>query len=181
MNKYYYAEGESQFGPYTLDELKRFRITKDTLVWTEGMDDWIAAAHVQELETLFIQSPPKIPQQQNFSQPHPPQSQPYQKNPTSYQQQSFQENTATQPMPKTWLVPSILVTIFCCLPFGIVGIINATKVESLYKSGDIAGAIEASNKAGKWTKYALIGGLVIFIAYAIFTILSFGGLAALNY
>ena len=27
--------------------------------------------------------------------------------------------------PKTWLVESILVTLFCCLPFGIVGIVNA--------------------------------------------------------
>lgn len=37
----------------------------------------------------------------------------------------------SQSMPKTWLVESILVTCFCCLPFGIVGIINATKIETL--------------------------------------------------
>lgn len=36
-------------------------------------------------------------------------------------------------MPKTWLVESILVTCLCCLPFGIVGIVNATKVESAYQ------------------------------------------------
>ena len=30
--------------------------------------------------------------------------------------------------PKTWMVESVLATIFCCLPFGIVGIINASKV-----------------------------------------------------
>ncbi|MBK7946288.1 MAG: CD225/dispanin family protein [Flavobacteriales bacterium] len=46
--------------------------------------------------------------------------------------------------PKNWLVESILVTLFCCLPFGIVGIINAASVNSKFDAGDIAGAETAS-------------------------------------
>ncbi|MES2882212.1 MAG: CD225/dispanin family protein, partial [Bacteroidota bacterium] len=37
--------------------------------------------------------------------------------------------------PKNWLVESILVTIFCCLPFGIVGIVNAAQVNSKFAAG----------------------------------------------
>lgn len=69
--------------------------------------------------------------------------------------------------PKTWLVESILVTLFCCLPFGIVGIVNAAKVNSLYASGNIEAAQLASATAAKWTKIGFIVGIVVIIVYAI--------------
>lgn len=69
--------------------------------------------------------------------------------------------------PKTWLVESILVTLFCCLPFGIVGIVNAAKVNSLYASGNIEAAQQASATAAKWTKIGFIMGIVVIIVYAI--------------
>lgn len=80
--------------------------------------------------------------------------------------------------PKNYLVESILVTIFCCLPLGIVGIINATKVESLYLSGDLIGAEKAANEAKKWTKIALIVGLAA--AVLIIAIYGFGILVMLT-
>lgn len=70
-------------------------------------------------------------------------------------------------MPKTYLVESILVTLFCCLPFGIAGIVNAAKVESRYNNGDVEGAITASNDAAKWTKIGLIVAIVVGVLYAI--------------
>ena len=42
--------------------------------------------------------------------------------------------------PKTWLVESILVTLFCCLPFGVVSIIKSAEVNGKVASGDIDGA-----------------------------------------
>ncbi len=68
--------------------------------------------------------------------------------------------------PKSWLVESILVTLFCCLPFGIVGIINAANVESRFYAGDIEGAKRASEEAGKWTKigfWIAIGVIALYI------------------
>jgi hypothetical protein len=76
---------------------------------------------------------------------------------------------AQQP-PKTWLLESILVTIFCCLPLGIVGIINASKVESKFYAGDVAGANQASADAGKWTKIGFFVGLGITVLYIIFVV-----------
>lgn len=69
--------------------------------------------------------------------------------------------------PKTWLVESILVTLFCCLPFGIVEIVNAAKVNSLYASGNIEATQQASATAAKWTKIGFIVGIVVIIVYAI--------------
>lgn len=81
--------------------------------------------------------------------------------------------------PKNYLVESILVTLFCCLPFGIMGIINATKVESKFVAGDIAGAHQSAAEAKKWMKYGVISGAVIMLIYFVFIIIA-GGLSALS-
>ena len=76
--------------------------------------------------------------------------------------------------PKNWLVESILVTIFCCLPFGIVGIINAANVNSRYDTGDFDGADRASREAGKWTKIGFwIGLSVNLLVIIIYTLMIF--------
>lgn len=82
-------------------------------------------------------------------------------------EQSYASPTGMPPgrgiPPKNWLVESILITIFCCLPFGIVAIVNAANVNSRLAVGDYAGAQEASVNAGKWVKYGLIGGVLQFV------------------
>ena len=79
------------------------------------------------------------------------------------------------PPPKNWLVESILVTIFCCLPFGIVGIINAASVNTKYAAGDYAGAQEASASAGKWTKIGFFIGIAGVVIYGALMALGIGG------
>ena len=74
------------------------------------------------------------------------------------------QNSGQQPpafRPKNWLVESILVTLFCCLPLGVVGIVNAAQVNSRYNTGDYAGAQAASKEAGKWTKIAFFTGIAL--------------------
>lgn len=66
-----------------------------------------------------------------------------------------------EPKPKNYLVESILVTIFCCLIFGIIGIVNASKVNSEYAAGNYEAALRASKDAKKWTLWGFIAGLVI--------------------
>ena len=83
--------------------------------------------------------------------------------------QSTQPAQTTPPMqPKNWMVESILVTIFCCLPFGIVGIINAAKVNSEWAAGRFAEAERASKEAGKWTKIGFFVGIACIVLYLIF-------------
>lgn len=71
-----------------------------------------------------------------------------------------------QPKPKNYLVESILVTIFCCLVPGIVGIIHAAKVNSEYEAGNYEGALAASKQAKTWTLWGFIIGLVLYLGIA---------------
>lgn len=82
-------------------------------------------------------------------------------------------NTENQTCPKTWLAESILVTLFCCLPFGIVGIVHASKVSTLFAMGKYEMARQASVNAAKWTKISFFVGLVVTILSAVFYLATF--------
>ena len=69
--------------------------------------------------------------------------------------------------PKNWLVESILVTLFCCLPFGIAGIVFAAQVNSKWSTGDYEGARKSSMDAAKWTKIGFFVGLGVIVLYMI--------------
>lgn len=69
--------------------------------------------------------------------------------------------------PKTWLVESILVTIFCCQILGIISIIYAAGVESKFYRGDIVGAENASRTAKTLVIVSVAFGVVGMIALGI--------------
>ena len=56
-----------QAGPFDLNALKQMivqnQLTKETLVWRQGMANWDVAGNVVELQTLFGAIPPPIPPQ----------------------------------------------------------------------------------------------------------------------
>ncbi|CAN5346640.1 hypothetical protein BH09PLA1_BH09PLA1_25500 [soil metagenome] len=49
MQKYFFANGHEQRGPYSLDELASFGLRPDTLVWHEGLSEWQRADSLAEL------------------------------------------------------------------------------------------------------------------------------------
>lgn len=154
--EFYYSDGVQSLGPFPLEQLKTKNITRNTLVWHTGMADWKPAGEVPALAELFTAYQGSVP-------------------PPTYQQPQMM-NTGTPP--KTWLLESILVTLFCCLPFGIAGIVNASKVEGRYYAGDQQGALKASQEAGKWTKIGFFSGLAVGVLYLIFVVaMGVGGLS----
>lgn len=69
--------------------------------------------------------------------------------------------------PDNKMVLSVLVTLFCCLPFGIVAIIKSSEVNSKWAAGDAVGAQAAAAEAGKWIKWSLIAAVVSAVLGAI--------------
>lgn len=63
--QYFVAKDGRQTGPFDLDVLagqaQRQQLTRETLVWRNGMSAWTAAGEVAELAHLFNQAPPPIP------------------------------------------------------------------------------------------------------------------------
>ena len=91
---------------------------------------------------------------------------------------------AAQPMAgvPNYLVQSILVTLFCCLPLGIVAIVFAAQVNGKLAVGDIYGAQEVSNKAKMWCWWAFGIGLVGVLLYVGLMVLGMiSGMAGSSY
>ena len=72
--------------------------------------------------------------------------------------------------PDNYLVWAILSTVLCCWPFGVVAIVMASKVDSLWASGCYDEACQASKDAKKWAMIGAITGAVGGILYIIFVI-----------
>lgn len=70
------------------------------------------------------------------------------------------------------LVQSILVTLCCCLPFGIAAIIFSAMAMSANNEQNYAKAHECSEKAGKFILWGFITGIVINIVVVIIQVLA---------
>lgn len=67
-----------------------------------------------------------------------------------------------------------IISLFCCLPLGVVAIIFAAQVNGKVAAGDTAGALDASRKA-KMFSYISIGlGLAGILCYVLLLILGIG-------
>lgn len=80
--------------------------------------------------------------------------------------------------PDNKMVWSILVTLFCCLPFGIVAIIKSSEVNNKWAAGDVAGANASAAEATKWIKWSVITGIVVAVIVVILYVLVFAALFA---
>ncbi len=63
-------------------------------------------------------------------------------------------------MPPTYLVWSVVMTLLCCLPAGIVAIIFACQVSSKFYAGDYEGAVKASERAQIWIIVSFVLGIM---------------------
>lgn len=140
MYKIIGADGQ-QYGPVTAEQVRQWivegRASAQTQVRLEGSVEWKPLGQIEEFAAQFsAAAPPQLPLVS--------QSRPYVPN---------------------YLAPSILCTIFCCLPFGIPAIVFAAQVNTKLQAGDLAGATESSRKAKRWCWMAFAFGLVPMLAW----------------
>ena len=160
MKQYYIIQNDQPAGPYTIEELATMEITPDTMVWAEDIVDWIPAYQVSELNSLFASTTAQTP--------------PYQ-GPSGRATEAPRYDTAglegwpsaRPPMPPTYLVWSILVTIFFCRIAGIVAIVYSTQVSSCYHAGNYEEAAYASRQARWWVRVPAFIYLAFLLAFLI--------------
>lgn len=161
--QYYMHVNGVQLGPLDEGELMLNGLTPSTPVWTDGMIDWQPASQVPALAYLFAGQvpPPYMSGQSSYG--------------GTYSQPQYAAPQLSQPMPPTNLVWAILATLFCFWPLGIVSIVKASQVSTLYNRGDYQGSLEASHEAAKWAKWSAITAVIIVAAILGFYLLLFVG------
>jgi len=78
-----------------------------------------------------------------------------------------------------YLVPAI-ISLFCCLPGGIVAVIFAAQVNGKVQAGDIAGAQDSAKKAKMFSFISIGLGLAAIICYVLFWVILGVGLSLSN-
>ena len=165
MNQYYYIDPQGvQKGPVPMSELPACGVNPQSMVWCQGMTNWMRAADVAELQSIFCAAPSgdnnatRPIGSNGFGRP----GQTYGQQGQPYGQQGYgrgYNNGAPGPKPDNYLVWSILVTVVCCLAGGIVAIIYSSKVNSLWDQGRYNEAIEASSTAKTWCIVSAVVGV----------------------
>ena len=140
-------------GPYLPDSLPLSEMTPETPVWYDGLPGWMAAGKApltamhfaistDTPEAQLPQTPPQ-PQCAMASTPTPKPAQPSEK------------------CPPTFLVWSILLTICCCNPVGIIPIMLGASVSSNFRNNNIQAARRASYITEWWIAITLVLGLMM--------------------
>lgn len=90
-----------------------------------------------------------------------------------YQNNSGYQNNGQKPEINyvPYLVLSIISTVCCCLPFGIVGIVFSVKINSAMNAGNYEEAAQNAKMAKIWTIVSFVVGLVVGILYFMFGII----------
>lgn len=157
--KYYIILNDVQLGPLDGQELRRLPITPQTPVWHEGMADWAPCGTLGELADMFAGTPPAIHRAPAGYDPYA----------ASFAQGGSRQGPVRAPgdsyeqipdCPPTYLAWSILVTVLCCLPFGVVAIIKSCAVTTSYNRGDYESALKNSKEAQTWTIVSVVLGLI---------------------
>jgi hypothetical protein len=135
-----------QYGPVSADQIRQWiaegRANMQTMALAEGSTEWKPLSQFPE----FAPSAP--PPLGGTPPPPPPPPAPS----STYQPREHVPN---------YLVPAILSTICCCLPFGVVSIVYAAQVNTKLQAGDIQGARDASRNAQIWFWVAIVCGLLM--------------------
>lgn len=202
---YYMIIGGQQTGPYERGELIYAGLTPDTPVWREGLENWVKASSLPELNDLFAaagaapqgtfgaapnpgygQQPPYPPYGQTYGQ-QPPYGQPGYPRPDRFGgDPTFMGNGL--PIEHTdWLPWAIVATVLGLLTscigmiFGILGIVNANKANNFYNIGNRAMGDSANSSARTWTIVALVlAGVGILVTIGLYKVGYFTALSNLS-
>ncbi|MEE1206609.1 MAG: CD225/dispanin family protein [Muribaculaceae bacterium] len=165
MQIYVFRNGEKS-GPFTLEQLAQSSITPDTLVWYQGLAQWEPAG-TSALTAHIFHNPANPPVPPVMS----PNAGPQNACGPQYAPGSPMPAEPMPPRPSTYMALSIIVTILCCLPFGIIGIVMSSKVDSAYNQGDYNEALRCSCQARNWCIAGIASSCAVYVLYFVLIML----------
>lgn len=162
---YYFidSDGITQ-GPVTLNHFKENHINGHSWVWHEGLPQWVEAHTVPSLRSYMRSDLPISFSTKkgivDFGKERI-------KTPNAAILTQSEMDQLRSRIPKSWLIESILVTVFCCVPFGIVGIVYASRVATYWRKGFFAESLGAAKVAAFWVKLSVSITILIWVIYAL--------------
>lgn len=167
MTKFYYyidPDGK-EIGPVGISFFKKHAINPKSFVWFHGLPQWVEAQTVSQLERfLNSKEMPSFACSNHFLDIEDfKRETPYLRTLKDAQKTSY-----VSPSPHTWLFESILITLFCFLPAGIVAIVHSSRVKVLWKEGIYAESVRCSNMAERWVKIGLFTAVTLWVLYFLF-------------
>lgn len=168
-NLYFFVDEQGkQHGPVKAEYFRMHGIAASSLVWFEGLPRWVKASDVPYLKSFIKTHGVESLNQPSHYQDHLKSKLPAQ---GSVVGNPMEHLNLEVDVPKNWILESVLITLFWCFPFGIVGLIYAMRVDSLWSKGHYAESIKASRTAGCWVKWGFMIVLVIILLYLLISIL----------
>lgn len=146
--------------PPTLEEewAEVLKIDYDEEEAQENSHEPQAEETLPEEESIENNSVEEAPSQPEYQAPTPPPVQPMGPPPVWNTPKGVMPER--EPMPPTYLVWSVIITIVCCLIPGVVAIVYSANVSSKYYAGDIDGAKRASRRAQIWCIVSIVAGII---------------------
>ncbi|KAM7093531.1 proline rich transmembrane protein 1B [Molossus nigricans] len=77
-----------------------------------------------------------------------------------------------RPLPKDYMMESVLVTLFCCLLTGLIAIVYSHETRAALSRGDLAQAEEASRKARSLVLFSLLFGVFVSTSWVIYVLVA---------
>jgi len=130
-----------------------------------GDEDWGGKEETPWQQTPPPSQPPPEQQPPQYGQPYPGQQPPqpqYGQQPPQYGEPPTHQPGQALP---NYLVHSIIATLLCCLPAGVVGIVYAAQVNGKLAAGDYAGAKKASDQAKLWCIISVAAAFLFWVIY----------------
>lgn len=184
--KIWIYQGGLQQGPYTFEELRALGIDPSTPVWYEGLPQWTPAGQAPATMPLFVYVEEYRPDGQTDE---PADCDPTTRadDPQPWDQSQYGNQPRWQPAPQQWQEPAqqpaeaprrpssffvwnILLTVLCCTPFSVIGIITGAVTNSRYNAGNYEGARKMSEVTEWMVMLAIVFaviGLPLMLAIAL--------------
>lgn len=149
MDVFYYLDGETKKGPYTIAELQELNLPVETLIWSDGWDEKKPISECPEVMDFFTMNPPEIPAEALTTEETTSQSQVV---------ESKEEDEMVAVHPEMHWLPKVL------LYFGILGGIGQTIAECA--QADSSDSMVLLLLVGLWGVVS-IGGMIALKKWAL--------------